>query len=82
VVGVHGQEAAVDIEDGTRLRITDNSILDSDGHALRLTRLSRSLVTGNLLRDDRPADKRSLAPLLSVREGTENRIDAEPTTAR
>jgi hypothetical protein len=82
VVGVHGQEAAVDIEDGTRLRITDNSILDSDGHALRLTRLSRSLVTGNLLRDDRPADKRSLAPLLSVREGTGNRIDAEPTTAR
>jgi hypothetical protein len=82
VVGVHGQEAAVDIEDGTRLRITDNSILDSDGHALRLTRLSRSLVTGNLLRDDRPADKRSLAPLLSVREGSENRIDAEPTTAR
>jgi hypothetical protein len=82
VVGVHGQEAAVDIEEGTRLRITDNSILDSDGHALRLTRLSRSLVTGNLLRDDRPADKRSLAPLLSVREGTENRIDAEPTTAR
>jgi hypothetical protein len=82
VVGVHGQEAAVDIEDGTRLRITDNSILDSDGHALRLTRLSRSLVTGNLLRDDRPADKRSLAPLLSVREGSENRIEAEPTVAR
>jgi hypothetical protein len=82
VLGVRGKEAAVDVEDSTRLRLTDNSILDSDGHALRLTRLSRSLVTGNLLRDDRPADKRSLAPLLSVREGSENRIDAEPTTAR
>ena len=82
VVGVHGQEAAVDVEDGTRLRITDNSILDSDGHALRLTRLSRSLVTGNLLRDDRPAGLRSLATPLLVREGAENRIDAEPTTAR
>jgi hypothetical protein len=82
VAGVHGQEAAVDVEDGTRLRITDNSILDSDGHALRLTRLSRSIVTGNLLRDDRPADRRSLAAPLLVREGEENRIDAEPTTAR
>ena len=82
VVGVHGQEAAVDVEDGVRLRITDNSIFDSDGHALRLTRLSRSLVTGNLLRDDRPADKRSHADRLSVREGSENRIEAEPSVAR
>ena len=82
VVGVHGQEAAVDVDYGTRLRITDNSILDSDGHALRLTRLSRSLVTGNLLRDDRPAGLRSLATPLLVRESAENRIDAEPTTAR
>ncbi len=82
VVGVHGQAAAVDVEDGTRLRITDNSILDSDGHALRLTRLSRSLVTGNLLRDDRSTDRRSPAAPLLVREGAENRIDAEPTIAR
>jgi hypothetical protein len=82
VVGVHGQEAAVEVEDGSRLRITDNSILDSDGHALRLTRLSRSLVSGNLLRDDRPADRRSPSALLLVREGAENRIEAEPTTAR
>ena len=82
VVGVHGKEAAVDVEDGTRLRITDNSILDSDGHALRLTRLSRSLVTGNLLRDDRRENHRGIGALLVVREGAENRIDAEPTTAR
>jgi hypothetical protein len=82
VVGVHGQEAAVDVEDGTRLRITDNSILDSDGHALRLTRLSRSLVTGNLLRDDRPADVRVVTPLLRIVGGEDNRIEAEPTIAR
>ena len=82
VVGVHGKEAAVDVEDGTRLRITDNSILDSDGAALRLTRLSRSLVTGNLLRDDRREKQRGIGALLVVREGAENRIDAEPTTAR
>lgn len=82
MVGVHGKEAAVDVEDSTRLRITDNSILDSDGHALRLTRLSRSLVSGNLLRDDRPANQRSQAERLSVREGSENRIEAEPSVAR
>ena len=82
VVGVHGKEAAVDVEDSSRLRVTNNSILDSDGHALRLTRVRRSLVTGNLLRDDRPADQRSHAERLAVREGSENRIEAEPTVAR
>ena len=82
VVGVHGKEAAVDVEDSSRLRITDNSILDSDGHALRLTRLKKSLVTGNLLRDDLPADRKRVAPLLMVREGAENRIDGEPSVAR
>jgi hypothetical protein len=82
VVGVHGKEAAVDIEDSSRLRITNNSILDSDGHALRLTRVSRSIATGNLLRDDRAADQRSRSPALSVREGSENRIEDAPTVAR
>jgi Right handed beta helix region len=82
VVGVRGKEAAVDVEDSSRVRITNNSILDSDGHALRLTRVSRSLVTGNLLRDDRPADQRSHADRLSIREGSENRIEAEPSVAR
>lgn len=82
VVGVHGHEAAVDVEDGARLRITDNSILDCDGAALRLTRLSRSLVSGNLLRDDRPAGLRGLGSLLVVRDGEANRIEAGPTIAR
>ena len=82
VVGVHGKEAAVDIEDSSRLRITNNSILDSDGHALRLTRVSRSIATGNLLRDDRAADQRSRSPALSVREGSENGIEDTPTVAR
>jgi len=82
VVGVHGHEAAIDVDDGTRLRITDNSILDCDGAALRLTRLSRSLVTGNLLRDDRPADVRVVTPLLRIVGGEDNRIEAEPTIAR
>ena len=82
VSGVHGHEAAVDLTDCSRLRITNNSILDSDGAALRLTRLTRSLVTGNLLRDDRPADLRSKSPRLIVTEGNDNRIEAEVPAAK
>lgn len=82
VSGVHGHEAAVDVADCARLRIANNSVLDSDGHALRLTRLSRSVVTGNLLRDDRPADRRSKSPLLMVVEGDANRIEGEAPAAK
>lgn len=74
VVGVHGKEAAVDVEDCSRLRLTNNSILDSDGAALRLTRLKRSLVTGNLLRDDREESARTKSPFLVVTEGESNLI--------
>jgi hypothetical protein len=74
VVGVHGKEAAVDIEDSVRLRITNNSILDSDGAALRLTRLKKSLATGNLLRDDRVDSARTKSPFLVVTEGEYNQI--------
>ncbi len=82
VSGVHAHEAGVDVTDCSRLRITNNSILDCDGTALRLTRLTRSLVTGNLLRDDRPAEQRSKAPRLLVTEGSENRIDADTPSAK
>lgn len=77
VSGVHGHEAGVDVTDCSRLRITNNSILDCDGTSLRLTRLTRSLVTGNLLRDDRPAEQRSKAPRLLVTDGDENQIEAD-----
>jgi len=70
------------VTDCSRLRVTNNSILDSDGVALRLTRLTRSLVTGNLLRDDRPADQRSKSPRLIVTEGNENRIEADAPPAK
>jgi len=82
VLGGHGHEAAVDVTDCSRLRVTNNSILDSDGSALRLTRLSRSLVSGNLLRDDRPAEQRSKSPLLVVKEGDENLIETGAPSAK
>ena len=82
VAGVRGHEAAVDVADCARLRLTNNSILDSDGVALRLTRLKRSLVSGNLLRDDRPAEQRSKAPRLLVTDGDDNRIEADAPAVR
>ena len=82
VAGVHGHEASVDVTDCARLRLTNNSILDGDGHALRLTRLTRSIVAGNLLRDDRPADQRSKSPLLMVVAGDANRIEADAPAAK
>jgi hypothetical protein len=72
----------VDVKDCSRLRITNNSILDCDGSALRLTRVTRSIVTGNLLRDDRPAEQRSKSPQLLVTEGDENRVEAEAPASK
>jgi hypothetical protein len=82
VSGVHGHEAAVDVTDCSRLRIANNSILDSDGTALRLTRLTRSIVSGNLLRDDRPNGQRSQQPLFVIRESEANRVDADTPASR
>jgi hypothetical protein len=82
VSGVRRHEAAVDVADCARLRITDNSVLDSDGAALRLRRLSRSLVSGNLLRDDRPEAERSKSPLLVVEEGERNLINGNAPGSR
>ena len=76
ISGVWRQRAAVDVEGGQRLRISDNSILDSDGIGLRLENVSNSLVTGNLIRDDRPAEQRSKGPSLHVVGGNGNRIEA------
>ncbi len=73
VSGVWKKDAAVDIRECRRLQVTNNSVLDSDGIALRLTNTKQSVVSGNLLRDDRPADKRSPAPSLEV-SGDDNLI--------
>ena len=73
VSGVWKKEAAVDITDGVRLQVSNNSVLDSDGFALRLSNARQCVVMGNLLRDDRPADQRSPKASLIV-TGEENLI--------
>ncbi len=73
--GVLKKRAAVDVESCRRLRITNNSILDSDGAALRLEKVTASIITGNLLRDDRATDVRSKEPSLVTIDCHDNLID-------
>jgi hypothetical protein len=74
VSGVMRQRAAIDITDCTRFHIAHNSILDSDGDGLLLEKVSRSLISDNIIRDDRPEDQRSKFPSLHVIGGSDNLI--------
>jgi hypothetical protein len=61
VSGVWRKPAAVQIIGGQRLILNSNSILDSDGVGLLLENLRYSVVSGNLVRDDRAeSDRRGL----------------------
>lgn len=75
ISGVWRQRAAVDVVGGQRLIISNNQILDSDGAGLRLEGVKNSLVAGNLIRDDREADKRSKEPALVELKGEGNLIE-------
>jgi hypothetical protein len=74
ISGVTQKPSSVEITDGHRFNITHNSILDSDGVGLLLNNLTASLVSDNLIRDDRPADKKSKEPSLKIVGGTDNLI--------
>jgi hypothetical protein len=76
ISGVWRQRAAVDVLGGNRLMIAQNHILDSDGVGLRLEELQNSLVTQNLIRDDRSEEKRSKQPSMIVIKGNGNQISA------
>lgn len=69
IAGVWRHPAAVHLEECTRLTITGNSILDSDGVGLLLQKCRHTIVSDNLIRDDREESKRSREPSLKV-EGT------------
>ena len=76
ISGVWRQRAAVDVMGGSRLIIAQNQILDSDGAGIRLEDVKHSLITNNLLRDDRPKDKRSKEPSLLMVKSAENQLSA------
>jgi hypothetical protein len=75
VSGVRVHAAAVEFSNCERMQISNNSMLDSDGAALRLSNVSRSVIVGNLLRDDRRRLPQSISPVI-VEGGTENLIQS------
>jgi hypothetical protein len=75
ISGVWKQRAAVDIEACNRLQICHNSVLDSDGVGLRLEQVTNSLITGNIIQDDRAKEQRSKEPSLIIVGGKRNLIE-------
>lgn len=74
IAGVMRKRAAVDIEGGRRLMISNNSILDSDAAGLRLEKVEQSLISDNLIRDDRAPEVKSKEPSLVIIGGNDNQI--------
>jgi hypothetical protein len=74
VSGVLRKPAAVQVLDSRRILMNSNSILDSDGSGLWLGNVSDSMVQGNIVRDDRPSETRSMAPGIAVVGGSSNLI--------
>ncbi|MGV3483255.1 MAG: right-handed parallel beta-helix repeat-containing protein [Planctomycetaceae bacterium] len=72
LTGVHAEPAALLIEDCRRFNVASCTILDSDGPGLWLRNVSDSLVTGCLIRDDRPAQEN--AESIRVEGGANNTI--------
>ncbi|HAL71241.1 MAG TPA: hypothetical protein DCP71_05650 [Verrucomicrobiales bacterium] len=74
IAGVMRKRAAVEILGGRRLMISNNSILDCDSIGLLLEGVEGSLVSDNIIRDDRAADVKSKEPSLVVTDGNDNQI--------
>lgn len=72
ISGVWQQRAAVDIEACDRMQISHNSVLDSDGVGLRLENVTNSIISGNIIRDDREGAARSKEPSLLIVGGKDN----------
>ena len=75
IAGVWKKRAALDVEACHRMRISNNSVLDSDGVGIRLEGLTSSSVIGNLVHDDREAEKRSQEASMVVIGGKDNVIE-------
>jgi parallel beta-helix repeat protein len=68
----------VRFEGGKRLRVQDNSILDSDGEGIALRDVADSIVTGNLVRDGRK-DRLGPAPGINEQGCTGNLVQGNLT---
>ena len=80
VSGVRLHVAAVEFSNCERMQISNNSVLDSDGAAIRLLNVSRSVFAGNLLRDDRSIQTQPVSSL-RIEGGGDNLIHANTVSA-
>jgi hypothetical protein len=80
VSGVRRHPAAVRFEGGKRLRVQDNSILDSDGEGIVLRDVADSIVTGNLVRDGRKG-RLGAAPSINEQGCTGNLVQGNLAAA-
>jgi nitrous oxidase accessory protein NosD len=78
VSGVRRHPAALRFEGGKRLRVQDNSILDSDGEGIALRDVADSIVSGNLIRDARK-DRPGAAPGINEQGCTGNLVQGNLT---
>lgn len=74
IAGVWRHPAALHLSECVRFNITGNSILDSDGAGLLLEKCRHTIVSDNLIRDDREETKRSREPSLKVEGPQDNLI--------
>lgn len=70
VSNVQGSPAAVELDGCQRFNVSSCSILDCDGPGLLLRNVSRSIIMGCLVRDDRAA--RTPSPSLRIEGGQDN----------
>ena len=80
VSGVRRHPAAVRFEGGKRLRVQDNSILDSDGEGISLRDVADSIISSNLVRDGRK-DRAGAAPGISEQDSTGNLVQGNLTAS-
>jgi parallel beta-helix repeat protein len=76
VSGVWRKPAAVHLTACSRMNLTANTILDSDGFGILLENLSHSIVSGNLVRDDRQGAERRSQGALKTTGGEGNVLNA------
>lgn len=72
LTAVHAEPAALFIDKCQRFNISSCTILDSDGPGLLLRDVSHSLITGCLIRDDRPGHKDAVS--VRIDGGSDNTI--------
>ena len=74
ISGALQSNAALEVMDSRRIVITNNNILDFDGTGLLLSNVRDSIVSANLIRDDRPSEPTNQSSGLQIEGGTGNLI--------